>query len=204
MRTQPHFHPVARPDPDEIDLRRSRRMREDYVLVLQLHPAGGVGHQFHHSRLQHRALLLAGHSYGRVKTQGPLAVTATQCSKCAEYDPSLVTAVQRSFSTCISGRPWFTMGSIASTMPSFNRGFSPRRSMKFGTCGSSCNLVPMPCPTISRTTVKPLSSTCFCTVPQTSNSRFPGRILSMASSRDSSVTLSSRFAESLTSPIGSV
>src|SRR5215475_7295487 len=67
--------------------------------------------------------------YGRVKTHGPLLVTATQCSKCAEFDPSFVTAVQRSFKTNASGPPAFTIGSTASTMPSFNRGFSFFRSI---------------------------------------------------------------------------
>src|SRR5579872_570743 len=66
--------------------------------------------------------------HGRVKTHGPLSVTATQCSKCAEYDPSFVTAVHLSGFTFISGRPRFTIGSIARTMPSRKRGFSFRRS----------------------------------------------------------------------------
>jgi hypothetical protein len=55
-------------------------------------------------------------------------VIATQCSKWAEYDPSFETAVQRSFETFDSGRPAFTIGSMASTMPGFNRGFSFFRS----------------------------------------------------------------------------
>ena len=79
----------------------------------------------------HRTLTVAVRpraAHGRVKTHGPFDVTATQCSKCAEYEPSLVTAVHLSFNTCVSGLPAFTMGSMASTMPSFRRGFSFFRS----------------------------------------------------------------------------
>src|SRR5260370_40108562 len=68
------------------------------------------------------------YSYGLVNTQGPFAVIATVCSKCAEYFPSSVTAVQRSGFTRLPAFPAFTIGSIASTIPSFNRGFSLRRS----------------------------------------------------------------------------
>src|SRR5438128_1269470 len=66
--------------------------------------------------------------FGQVNTQGPFAVIATVCSKCAEYFPSSVTAVQRSAFTRLPAFPAFTIGSIASTIPSFNRGFSLRRS----------------------------------------------------------------------------
>src|SRR5690242_6248034 len=66
--------------------------------------------------------------YGLVSTHGPFSVTAMQCSKCAEFDPSLVTAVHLSFRTTASGRPAFTIGSTASTIPVFNRGFSFLRS----------------------------------------------------------------------------
>src|ERR1700733_12690755 len=66
--------------------------------------------------------------HGLVNTQGPFAVIATVCSKCAEYLPSSVTAVQRSAFTRLPGFPALTIGSIASTIPSFNRGFSLRRS----------------------------------------------------------------------------
>jgi len=67
--------------------------------------------------------------HGLVSTLGPSAVTATQCSKWAEYEPSFATAVQWSErALAIHGPPAFTIGSIANTMPSFNRGFSPLRS----------------------------------------------------------------------------
>src|ERR1700680_3222414 len=62
-----------------------------------------------------------GVSRGRVKPRGPLDVTATVCSKCAEFVPSVVTAVQSSSSTFTSGPPTFTIGSIANTMPSCKR-----------------------------------------------------------------------------------
>src|SRR3974390_1040869 len=60
-----------------------------------------------------------------VKITGPFFVTATVCSKCALCVPSFVTAVQLSASTRVSERPTFTMGSIASTMPSRNFGPLP-------------------------------------------------------------------------------
>src|SRR5215471_12885795 len=48
-------------------------------------------------------------SFGRVKIQGPLAVTATVCSKCAEGLQSAVSAVHSS-RIRTSGRPAFTIG----------------------------------------------------------------------------------------------
>ncbi len=55
----------------------------------------------------------------------PSAVTATVCSKCADRLPSRVTAVQPSASTFTAALPAFTIGSIASTMPSVSRGPRP-------------------------------------------------------------------------------
>ena len=43
---------------------------------------------------------------------------------CAEYFPSSVTAVHLSGFTRLPAAPAFTIGSMASTIPSFNRGFS--------------------------------------------------------------------------------
>src|SRR5262249_4300295 len=54
---------------------------------------------------------------GRVKIHGPLAVTATVCSKCAEGLPSAVSATHSSRMRT-SGRPALTIGSTAMTMPS--------------------------------------------------------------------------------------
>src|SRR5689334_2040560 len=60
-----------------------------------------------------------------VRIHGSPAVTATVCSKCAARLPSFVTAVQPSPSTFTAGEPAFTMGSIASTMPSASLGPCP-------------------------------------------------------------------------------
>src|SRR3974390_1949588 len=57
---------------------------------------------------------------GRVRIHGPFAVTATVCSKCAEGLPSAVSATH-SPRICTSGRPAFTIGSTAMTMPSCKR-----------------------------------------------------------------------------------
>src|SRR5690242_11826693 len=60
-----------------------------------------------------------------VRIHEPFAVTATVCSKCADRLRSRVTAVQPSESTFTVGFPAFTIGSIASTMPSVRRGPRP-------------------------------------------------------------------------------
>src|SRR5580693_8986436 len=113
------FHAVARQQPDPIPYRRSRSMSQDLRLITQLEPVQQARQLFHDNSLNR---------HGLVKTQGPLAVTATQCSKWAEYDPSFATAVHLSFKTFASGFPAFTIGSIASTIPSRSRGFSFRLS----------------------------------------------------------------------------
>src|SRR5216683_4036997 len=64
-------------------------------------------------------------SFGRVRIHGPLAVTATVCSKCAEGLPSAVSATHSSRMRT-SGLPAFTIGSTAMTIPSCNR--APRPS----------------------------------------------------------------------------
>src|SRR2546422_10137673 len=115
-------------------------MRQRHVPVFQLHAEDSVRHLFQHpgryavvgsgirffpkSDIRHPKSPL----HGLVRTHGPFSVTATQCSKCAEFDPSLVTAVHLSPRTFDSGPPAFTIGSIASTMPSFSRGFLFLRS----------------------------------------------------------------------------
>jgi hypothetical protein len=73
MRGQFHFYPVARPEPDKILYRRSRRMRRHFLLVFQNQTVCRARQKLHDSS-----------NYGRVRTHGPFAVTATQCSKCAE------------------------------------------------------------------------------------------------------------------------
>src|SRR5579863_10526990 len=80
-----------------------------------------------HSNLKPEKLYQQGPvaSRGRVKIHGPLLVTATVCSKCAESLPSVVTAVQSSSSTLTPGPPVFTIGSIARTIPSCSFGPCP-------------------------------------------------------------------------------
>src|SRR6476620_591330 len=60
-----------------------------------------------------------------VRIHAPLAVIATVCSKCADRLLSRVTAVQPSDSTFTAGLPAFTIGSMASTMPSPTLGPRP-------------------------------------------------------------------------------
>src|SRR6266436_2675669 len=112
-------------------------------------------------RLRHSLLFSSAYqdgpvtSFGRVRIHGPFAVTATVCSKCAEGLPSAVSATHSSRMRT-SGRPAFTIGSTAITMPSCSRAPRPA-SPSFGRLGSSCILVPTPSPTNSRTTDKPLT-----------------------------------------------
>src|SRR5688572_5539793 len=94
---------------------------------------------------------------GLVKTQGPSSVTAIVCSKCADIERSLVTAVHLSSRTSTSGDPAFTMGSTAMTRPGLSR-FPDPAEPKFGTCGSSCICRPVPWPTNWRTTEYPCNS----------------------------------------------
>ena len=64
-------------------------------------------------------------------------VTTTVCSKCAEGCPSAVLTVQPSSSTITRWAPPFTIGSIASAIPSSSTIPVPGLP-KFGTAGSSC------------------------------------------------------------------
>src|ERR1041384_2737800 len=117
VRAQFHFHPGARDQPDEIPSGDAHQVSQNLLAGLQRDRVHRVRTLFNHSRLQ-----------GLVNTHGPLLVTAMQCSKCAELEPSLVTAVHLSFKTIASGFPAFTIGSTASTIPSLSRGFSFLRS----------------------------------------------------------------------------
>ena len=60
-----------------------------------------------------------------VRIRTPVSVTTTVCSKCADRLPSFVTAVHPSPSTFTDAFPAFTMGSMASTMPSARRAPRP-------------------------------------------------------------------------------
>src|SRR5690242_1309872 len=119
MRRKLDAHPIAGPQPHKILDSGPGGVSHHSVLILQSQAVGCAGQQLHHLRLL---------AHGLVSTHGPSAVMATVCSKCAEYLPSSVTAVHLSGFTRLPGFPAFTMGSIASTMPSFKRGFSLRRS----------------------------------------------------------------------------
>ncbi len=57
-------------------------MSKQLVLTFQSDTYQGTGQQFDHNSFGGSLNCLATH--GRVKTQGPLSVTATICSKCAE------------------------------------------------------------------------------------------------------------------------
>ena len=63
--------------------------------ILELHPIQRVWQRLDNlGPAPHRFLPLEWFFHGWVRIQGPLEVTATQCSKCAARLPSLVTAVQ--------------------------------------------------------------------------------------------------------------
>jgi hypothetical protein len=64
------FHVVARQQPDPIPYRRSRSLGQDLRFVTQLEPVQQARQFFHYNRLN---------NHGLVNTQGPFAVTATQC-----------------------------------------------------------------------------------------------------------------------------
>ena len=73
-------HPVARADPHKIPGRGCGGMRQHLLAPFHLHPEGGIRKQLHDRPCQSLLHVL----YGFVNTHGPLAVTATQCSKWAE------------------------------------------------------------------------------------------------------------------------
>src|SRR5580693_8109288 len=130
VRRKLHSHQISRTQPDKIRGARTCCVRDHQILILQLQSIARTGKEIHHRCLPTADFrLLAPALHGLVKTQGPSAVIATVCSKCAEFRPSSVTAVHRSGRTRLPALPAFTIGSIASTIPSFNRGFSFLRSI---------------------------------------------------------------------------
>jgi len=82
------------------------------MLIVQLHAKHGVGQRLDHCSHNLDCISLGIYTHrrtqpticfsvfsrstgqSRVRTSGPLRVTATMCSKCAELAPSAVTAVQ--------------------------------------------------------------------------------------------------------------
>src|SRR3954467_14235077 len=121
---QPHL--VADQDPHEValdpirDVRHHQRPRVEPHLV----ECARQGLHDHAAYLRAASRGATGTSLA-VRIHGPSAVTATVCSKCADRLPSRVAAVQPSASTFTAGFPAFTIGSIASTMPSVSRGPRP-------------------------------------------------------------------------------
>lgn len=78
MRRDFHLHPIARSNPNKIHFRHTRRVRQNQILILQLHSYHGIRQKLDDLAFDRHL------THGRVKTHGPLSVTATQCSKCAE------------------------------------------------------------------------------------------------------------------------
>src|SRR3984893_15267954 len=149
---------VSRENTNKIFAHLAGNVRQHLMLVFQLHSKHGVGQRLDDRGHDFDGVLLgiAGvaflffiakllrHSllFSSAYQDGPFAVLATVCSKCAEGLPSAVSAT-RSSRMRTSGRPAFTIGSTAMTMPSCNRAPRPT-SPSFGRLGSSCILVPMP------------------------------------------------------------
>src|SRR6266478_5688688 len=152
VRRKLHGYFVSRENTNKIFAHLAGNVRQHSMLVFQFHAKHGVGqrldHRGHHfdgvllgiagvaflffvaKLLRHSLLFSSSHhdgpvtSFGRVKIQGPFAVTATVCSKCAEGLPSAVSATHSSRMRT-SARPAFTIGSTAITMPSCSRAPRP-------------------------------------------------------------------------------
>src|SRR3954447_7098504 len=115
-------HPVADQHPDEIPVDAIGNVRRDERPAIELHAIKPARKLCLHAPDYFRAA--TGTSLA-VRIHGPSAVTATVCSKCADRLRSRVIAVQPSDSTLTAALPAFTIGSIASTMPSASRGPRP-------------------------------------------------------------------------------
>src|SRR5262249_27650764 len=131
-------------------------------------------------RFQYYTFNFDGTLSGHVKISGSSSVISTVCSKWADNEPSCVTTVQPSFKIFTAGRPALTIGSMAIVIPGRSFG-EDLPSTKLGTCGSSCMVLPTPCPTNSRTTLNPLLSTYFCMAWEMSLTRLPGTACSIPS-----------------------
>ena len=88
MRRKLYFDTIARPQPYKISHRHTGRMRGDFSLIVELHAILRARKDFYYSSRDSGASLISFRlrqmTQGRVSTHGPLDVTATQCSKCAE------------------------------------------------------------------------------------------------------------------------
>src|SRR5262249_49882861 len=98
MRRKPHLHSVTRQNPQKIYPAPFGDAGQNLLAVAQGHAVEGARQLFNHFASYVSALF-----YLVVSTHGPFSVIATVCSKWAAADPSVVTAVQRSDKTCVSG-----------------------------------------------------------------------------------------------------
>src|SRR5437588_911802 len=182
--------------------------RDDHVDGARVPPQAGRGEppqQIRRRRFLNQAKKHYTDSSGEslVRTIGPSSPTATVCSKCADGLWSRVRTVHPSASMTTSEVPMLTIGSIASVIP--RRSTTPLPGLpKFGICGSSWSLRPIPWPANSRTTENPCCSTYRWIAAPTSPRRPSGRIARMPISRASAVTRSSRATAGDTFPTGTV
>src|SRR5262245_903553 len=210
VRGQLDENAIPREDPDEVLPHLPRDVGEHAVLVLELDAEHRVRQRLDHRGFHLNRLFLrhstpqAATAIGSPRTRGPCSMTATDSSKCAERLPSRVRAVQPSSADrTTSGPPAFTIGSMASTIPGASRTPCPG-CPKFGICGSSWRLEPIPCPTNSRTTENPAASTCVCTAKPMSDTRFPGRACATARWSACRVTSRRRWASPSMRPTANV
>ena len=89
-----------------------------------------------------------GHGIGRQLHEDPQVPNFGEPGRGPMLKDGMVLAIE----------PMVTMGSMARAMPALSKGPRPA-SPKFGTWGSSCSCLPIPCPTKARTTAKPWLST---------------------------------------------
>src|SRR4249919_1741546 len=121
-RRQLQLHPVADNHAHEIAIDPIGHVRDHLRSLVQPHAVEAARELLDHHARYRRALTGTSRA---VSIHGSPDVTATVCSKCADRLVSRVIAVHPSASTFTAGFPAFTMGSIASTMPSVSRGSCP-------------------------------------------------------------------------------
>lgn len=87
MGRENHFHAITRPEPDKVDRACRSRVGQNFAAITQPHAPLGLG-KFGENLSYYPIRFLSGfgpfRAYGLVRTHGPSAVTATQCSKWAE------------------------------------------------------------------------------------------------------------------------
>lgn len=82
-----HFHAITRPQPDKVHSTGRTRVSQYFAPVIQPYAPlglGQLGEHFGGQWLPSACLIRSWPAYGLVRTHGPSAVTATQCSKWAE------------------------------------------------------------------------------------------------------------------------